>query len=394
MDIQNELELEDKENQEDFKGDIKVNTQILINPSDWTIETILALLKNGRININPEFQRRAAWNVERKSLFIESILLNYPLPQIILAEDRENKKFIVVDGKQRLLTLLQFSESGIKTSEQQQIYERFKLRGLERLTELEGKYYTDLQNDLTLQAYAETFNDFTIRTIVLKQWDRDALYDMFLRINQNSVILMPQELRQALFPGPFTSFIEQASSDSMAIRSIYGSTTPDPRMRDAELLLRFYAVKNLLNNTYNGNLKDLLDGTCEYFNTHWSAEENKLMQQLTEFEEGYKFITEALGKDINPFWKYENGNPIRRFNKAIFDFVMYYFSNPKIIVSVKSIPNYQILLQNKFKNAFKNVDFLASVTSSTKAKGAFSKRLSQWAEILSELTGCIIEAPL
>lgn len=394
MDIQNELELENKENQEDFKGDIKVNTQILINPSDWTIETILSLLKNGRININPEFQRRAAWNVERKSLFIESILLNYPLPQIILAEDRENKKFIVVDGKQRLLTLLQFSESGIKTSEQQQIYERFKLRGLERLTELEGKYYTDLQNDLTLQTYAETFNDFTIRTIVLKQWDKDALYDMFLRINQNSVILMPQELRQALFPGPFTSFIEQASSDSVAIRSIYGSTAPDPRMRDAELLLRFYAVKNLLNNTYNGNLKDLLDGTCEYFNDNWSAEENKLMQQLTEFEEGYKFITEALGKDINPFWKYENGNPIRRFNKAIFDFIMYYFSNPKIIDSVKSIPNYQMLLQNKFKNAFNDVDFLASVTSSTKAKGAFSKRLSRWAEILSELTGSIIEAPL
>lgn len=394
MDAQNELELENKENQEDFKGDIKVNTQILINPSDWTIETILSLLKSGRININPEFQRRAAWNVERKSLFIESILLNYPLPQIILAEDRENKKFIVVDGKQRLLTLLQFSESGIKTSEQQQIYERFKLRGLERLTELEGKYYTDLQNDLTLQTYAETFNDFTIRTIVLKQWDKDALYDMFLRINQNSVILMPQELRQALFPGPFTSFIEQASSDSMAIRSIYGSTTPDPRMRDAELLLRFYAVKNLLNNTYNGNLKDLLDGTCEYFNDNWSAEENKLMQQLTEFEEGYKFITEALGKDINPFWKYENGNPIRRFNKAIFDFIMYYFSNPKIIDSVKSIPNYQMLLQNKFKNVFNDVDFLASVTSSTKAKGAFSKRLSRWAEILSELTGSIIEAPL
>lgn len=394
MDAQNELELENKENQEDFKGDIKVNTQILINPSDWTIETILSLLKSGRININPEFQRRAAWNVERKSLFIESILLNYPLPQIILAEDRENKKFIVVDGKQRLLTLLQFSESGIKTSEQQQIYERFKLRGLERLTELEGKYYTDLQNDLTLQTYAETFNDFTIRTIVLKQWDKDALYDMFLRINQNSVILMPQELRQALFPGPFTSFIEQASSDSVAIRSIYGSTAPDPRMRDAELLLRFYAVKNLLNNTYNGNLKDLLDGTCEYFNDNWSAEENKLMQQLTEFEEGYKFITEALGKDINPFWKYENGNPIRRFNKAIFDFIMYYFSNPKIIDSVKSIPNYQMLLQNKFKNAFNDVDFLASVTSSTKAKGAFSKRLSRWAEILSELTGSIIEAPL
>lgn len=77
MDAQNELELENKENQEDFKGDIKVNTQILINPSDWTIETILSLLKSGRININPEFQRRAAWNVERKSLFIESILLNY-----------------------------------------------------------------------------------------------------------------------------------------------------------------------------------------------------------------------------------------------------------------------------------------------------------------------------
>ena len=383
------------ESLDDFKGNIKVNTQILINPSDWTIETILSLLRNGRININPEFQRRSAWNTERKSLFIESILLNYPLPQIILAEDVKNKKFIVVDGKQRLLTLLQFAEKEDQNiNNNTKVYERFKLKGLERLSELNGKYYTDIQEDLTLQNYISSFNDFTIRTIVLKQWDRDALYDMFLRINQNSVILMPQELRQALFPGPFSNFIDQASSQSNATRYIYGSTKPDPRMRDAELLLRFYAIRNFLTPNYNGNLKDLLDYTCEFFNNSWDENEKTIYQQLSRFEEGFNFISEVFLPSINPFGKYEGGIQITRFNRAVFDFMMYYFSDPNIINAIKSNLDYKMLLRNAFKDVFTDTDFLFSVTSTTKSRTAFKIRFTKWAEILSTIANTEIKSPL
>lgn len=394
MEVQNEIDLEIQENLDDIKGNIKVNTQILVNPSDWTVETILSLLRNGRININPAFQRRSAWDVYRKSAFIESILLNYPLPQIILAEDKESKKFIVVDGKQRLLTLLQFSETQTNPTNQDQVYERFKLRNLERLKELEGKFYTDIQDDLDLQSYASNFNDFTIRTIVLKQWDNDALYDMFLRINQGSVVLSPQELRQALFPGDFTTFIEQESSSSKAIRQIYDTDAPDPRMRDAELLLRFFAVKNRLGVNYNGDLKDLLDGTSKYFNENWDNENNKLKQQLSDFEEGYSFALSAFGKEMFPFYRFDNDTQIRRFNRAIFDFIMYYFSNPDIVKTIKNTHNHQELLQNEFKNLFKDNDLSSAVISSTKSKWAFSKRLSKWAEALSRITNTQIGSPL
>ncbi|WP_283206809.1 DUF262 domain-containing protein [Methylobacterium thuringiense] len=65
--------------------------------------------KRGNIEMRPRFQRRDAWRVLRKSRFVESIILGLPIPQIVLAEKRnERGKYIVLDGKQRLLSLLQF----------------------------------------------------------------------------------------------------------------------------------------------------------------------------------------------------------------------------------------------------------------------------------------------
>jgi uncharacterized protein with ParB-like and HNH nuclease domain len=67
--------------------------------TDWTTETIISQLMKGNINLSPKFQRRNAWNDKRKSLFIESLFLGLPVPQLILAEDKNKKgSFIVIDG--------------------------------------------------------------------------------------------------------------------------------------------------------------------------------------------------------------------------------------------------------------------------------------------------------
>jgi hypothetical protein len=59
--------------------------------TDWTVETLLSQLKKGNIQLEPKFQRRDAWSPERKSRFIESLILNLPIPQIILAETKDQK---------------------------------------------------------------------------------------------------------------------------------------------------------------------------------------------------------------------------------------------------------------------------------------------------------------
>ena len=83
--------------------------EILVTGTDWTTETLLDQLVRENIQLNPRFQRRDAWNIVRKSRFIESIILGFPIPHIVLASNqKERGKFVVLDGKQRLLTILQF----------------------------------------------------------------------------------------------------------------------------------------------------------------------------------------------------------------------------------------------------------------------------------------------
>jgi hypothetical protein len=94
--------------------EVQINEEARLNPAvlhgtDWTTETIVNQLKRGNIILNPSFQRRDAWTRQQKSRFIESLILGLPIPQIVLAESKSNRgRFIVLDGKQRLLSILQY----------------------------------------------------------------------------------------------------------------------------------------------------------------------------------------------------------------------------------------------------------------------------------------------
>jgi hypothetical protein len=74
-------------------------TAASVSGTDWTTETIVSQLQRENIQLNPRFQRRDAWARDRKSRFIESLILGLPIPQIVLAESRDDRgKFIVIDG--------------------------------------------------------------------------------------------------------------------------------------------------------------------------------------------------------------------------------------------------------------------------------------------------------
>ncbi len=104
-----------KEIIEDIKLKTKDVTDLVVYSRDWTVETIENQIKKGNINLNPKFQRRNAWNDERRSKLIESLIIGIPVPEIVLAEDVTKKKsFIIIDGKQRLLTIAGFMNHSIK----------------------------------------------------------------------------------------------------------------------------------------------------------------------------------------------------------------------------------------------------------------------------------------
>ncbi|WP_197730355.1 MULTISPECIES: DUF262 domain-containing protein [Rhizobium] len=357
--------------------------------TDWTTETIISQLRRGNIDLNPRFQRRSAWTDKRKSLFIESLIYGVPIPQIILAEDKKKKgRFVVIDGKQRLLAIRQFA------AEPKDDFDMLVLKGLEpsngKKSIFEGKTYTDMRSDIDLKQYVDSFDNQTIRTVVIRNWkDEEYLYSVFLRINQNSVSLSPQELRQAIDPGEFSEFVDENSGTSDPLRAALGLKTPDFRMRDAELLLRYYAYRNFAHD-YRGNLKKFLDSTHNYFNRHWSNEKTKVVRQLDEFNQALITVRDIFGeRDYLRKWNGTTFEP--RINRAVFDIMMFYFSDPD--VAAKGIANREKVVE-AFVNLCQLGDFLSSLESTTKSLDANRTRFSMWADALNRELGTDLKSPL
>lgn len=386
----NQSEFREDEDQIESDVDITTPDQIsfssaVLSGNDWTTETIISQINKGNIQLNPNFQRRDAWEKIRKSKFIESLFLGLPVPQVVLAESKDRRgAYIVLDGKQRLLSIRQFAANANDTE-----YAQLNLSNLEIRRDLNGF------NLESLRASIDNFDDVTafenqpIRTVVIKNWpNEDFLYHIFLRLNTGSVPLSPQELRQALHPGKFVSFLDQESSVSICLREILKITKPDFRMRDAELMLRYISYKNFLP-SYTGSLKEFLDSSCKNLNSTWATDEAKIRSQVAELEQAHISIKSIFGRNSYRKWtgvEYEN-----RFNRSIFDIMSLSLSDANVR---RLVIGKEALIEDAFKNLCENDnEFRSSIESTTKSVGATHKRLSSWNEVINNKLGANLHIP-
>jgi hypothetical protein len=354
--------------------------------TDWTTETIISQLKKGNIQLNPSFQRRDAWRKPRKSQFIESLMLGFPIPQIVLAEKKEkNGQFIVIDGKQRLLSLAQFV-----LGQSDGIFESLELEGLTILNSINGKNYLELSNDQSFSSLIAGFDNQPIRTVVIKNWpNEDFIYSIFLRLNTNSVRLSPQELRQALHPGPFTDWVDQYSLSSITLMSLFKSERPDFRMRDIEVVLRYIAFLNFIDE-YKGNLKSFLDLTTERMNLSWNKYSTVAKSQIAEFEEAIAATVKIFGSHA-AFRKWNGREFEGPLNRAVLDIMLWVFSDPDMRrAAIKS--------KSKVVETFKSLcskdrEFLSSLETTTKSIVAVATRFNVWSSAMKRITKKPLRCP-
>ena len=83
-----------KEIIEDIALKPKDISDLVVYSRDWTVETIVNQIKKSNIDLNPKFQRRNAWNDDRRSKLIESLIIGIPVPEIVLAEDVKKKSLL------------------------------------------------------------------------------------------------------------------------------------------------------------------------------------------------------------------------------------------------------------------------------------------------------------
>jgi hypothetical protein len=375
-----DLEFDEEADEQDVAQLAPNAVAAVVSGTDWTTETVVSQLRRKNILLNPRFQRRDAWKRERKSRFIESLIVGLPIPQIVLAESKQDRgKFIVLDGKQRLLAILQFW--GLGEGENN----AYTLSGLSLRADLNRKSFADLSTDQAHEGDYNALCNQPIRTVVIRNWkDTDFLHTVFLRLNTGSVNLSPQELRQALLPGPFSDYIDEAAGASQSLQRLLGLAGPDPRMRDTEILARFLAFR-FFASTYPGRMKEFLDSTFGAFNKKWSYYRPKIEAAQSDFEAGVDELLKVFGDTI------ARKPTSRQFNRAIFDALIFFHSDPRLRGATRG-------KRTKVKKAYEALfaedsAFLKAIESDTAGAPNTSARLRIWAKAMSRITGHTVTAP-
>lgn len=356
---------------------------VVLAPSDWTVQTILTQLQSGSFELDPDFQRRNAWTDSRRSKFIESLLLGLPIPQIVLAEkesDADDDRYIVIDGKQRLLALEAFHSTD----------RPLRLSGLTVLKDLNGRTRVELMEDPLQRRVVSRLDNRTIRTVVIRKWREDAfLHLVFHRINHQTLSLSAQELRQALHPGRFTKFADTFAGRSVPLHRVLGaSQQPDFRMRDVELLVRHLSYRYRLGE-YSGNLKKFLDEACQEFNVEWDSMGPTLEAAATECEGAIEATETIFGR--NAFRRRVRSGWESRFNRAVFDAMTYYFADPWIRDA--SLAKAEDVVVEFERLSLEDETFATSLATTTKTLRATAYRLEAWGRTLENVLESEISVP-
>jgi hypothetical protein len=359
---------------EDEDNAAKVPSSVTLGTTDWTAETMISAIDRETIQLSPRFQRRDAWDLVRKSRFIESLIVGLPIPQIVLAESRtEQSRFIVLDGKQRLLSLVQFWGKGDGKNN------AFSLKGLELEESLEGVDFEQLSTKQKLRKKYDALLDQTIRTVVIKGWkDVTFLHTVFVRLNTASLPLSPQELRQAAFPGKYTDALDDFSVDSAPLQSFLGLDEPDYRMRDVELVARFIAFALFLDE-YQGRMKPFLDFSFGKLNESWKSYRSKVTELFETFEAALLAAERVFGEG-----KVARKESSKQLNKSIFDALMFYFRFPNIREGAEANKK---AVRDGYAKLLTKTNFVAAVERATADVPNTFVRLSEVGKMLARTTG-------
>ena len=361
---------------EDFTG-------LVVAPADWTIGTLNSQIGK-QIDLDPAFQRRNVWSATAKSSFIESLFLGIPIPQILLSSKPENRNsFIVLDGKQRLLTIKEFLGGRFQSGR------KFKLKELRVLKQLEGKTWEEISED---GEWSQRLLNETQRTAVIRNWSSEkVLYEIFYRLNSGSVKLSPMELRMSLHPGDFLKFIISWTENIGPLHELLGKTSPDNRMNDVELAVRYLAFSDD-RYEYNGDLKAFLDAVCKDLNTEFTNETDRVKDVVGSLENMNLAIRFGLETYQRKEFcrKFVNGKYDNRFNRAVFDVQVGALAVPELREAVEKEPK-------KFKDAFELVsrssEFIKSVESTTKTNEATRTRFQMFFNEVGNKYGIELSIP-
>lgn len=252
--------------------------RLITEQGAYKLDLLGALFLKEKYELQPDFQRRITWDTKKRSKLIESFIMNIPVPPVFLYEE-DFSTYVVMDGLQRISAVIDFYNDA------------YKLTGLEEWPELNGKYYSQLPQKIREGIDRRQLSAITL----LKESTGDpAAADkmkkiVFERLNTGGIQLEDQEIRNALYQGPFNDCCIELSEYRLfkklwRLDGTTGKRTDEEheldeeknllaaknrmvrRMYNVELVLRYFAMRTI--EDYNGNLSSYLDIYLQHANEY------------------------------------------------------------------------------------------------------------------------------
>lgn len=335
--------------------------EIEMREDHYSISELARKIAANKLILQPDFQRHEVWSKEKRSRFIESILLNYPLPALYLNQQRDGK-YLVIDGLQRTSSISRFMK------------DEFALTGLETLPWLNQRKFSEL--DFAMRSRIE---DKQMTCFVLKPsvpfW---VIYDIFSRINQGGVILKQHEIRNALYQGDGVKLLRRLAT-SVPFGDWIGYLLNPIRMGDEEAVLRCIAFARLEpSQSYGGDLDSFLNESLRQLNEPKAAPEREQIEG--QFPRIFAKARRIFGKDA---FRVPTERTRGRLNLAVMDSIYRFLSRKTDAWFEKN----QEQLAANYTDLLKNAEYREVVRFATGTRSRVQARIALAQSTLG--AGCV-----
>lgn len=342
--------------------------EVNIESKPMVLSNIVERLKDGDINLDPDFQRKPdLWDKKKQSRLIESLLIRIPLP-IFYFDMPNDDDLIVVDGLQRLCAIRNFM--AYKAEDERCL----KLEGLEYLRELTGKSYYDLPGNLQRR-----LREQVIQTYLIKEGTPDKVRNsIFERINTGGMVLTSAEIRNSVYRGRAANLLKKMVEGTEFVLATDGKIKSE-RMLDREFANRFLAFYLLGIENYHENLDDFLNDVLIRVKNDDSIDCDDLVNR---FSNALKLSRIIFGKEA--FKKpRRDGKPGTMINKPLFEAVMVQFALLTADDRSELINNKDIFL-TKYHELLSDDRFINVITNGTAKMSSVEFRHSEMRRIIVE----------
>ncbi|MCD8149107.1 MAG: DUF262 domain-containing protein [Clostridiales bacterium] len=264
---------------------IKIRTKSL----DVSFNELYDMYKNKELTISPDYQRLFRWEEEKQSRFVESLILEMPVPPIFVIETSDGV-YELIDGLQRISSYLHFRGERLGETEE----DFLTLHGCDIVDDLNGLTFESLPKALQIKIK----RSFVRMEVIKKESETSLKYHMFKRLNTGGELLSAQEIRNCtirLLGSNGITFLEECSKNEDFKSVIKRIGTEKKKTKyDQELILRFFAIKNDIE-SYRYPVTGYLTRFLERITT--GEKEFDYENEKKIFEKTFRFINENWGAE-------------------------------------------------------------------------------------------------